>query len=373
VLIGSFGIRLIMWLGPTIPLPPPPGLLKALTDVTVTNDADGDDGFQLTLTVGKNELFDYDLVSSGTFDPMTRVVIGVLMGLSLPEVLLDGVVTHHQLQPSNEPGQSTLTVTGKGLTQVLDLEERNDKYENQPDFLIFTRLIARYAQYGLVPQPAPTTDVPIMLQRIPRQHETDLQFIRRLAQRNGYVFYVEPVTFGVNRAYFGPEIRTTAPQSALTMNMGARTNIDGLNFSNDALAPVGTRGTFVDPIFKLPIPIPQLPSLRIPPLSRSPATAQRTVQLRESANESPGRAATSAVAAVSRTPEAITATGEVDSVRYGKVLRARKLAGVRGAGTSYDGFYYVRRVTHTLRPGEYRQSFSLSREGTGALLPVVVP
>jgi len=212
-----------------------------------------------------------------------------------------------------------------------------------------------------------------MLQRIPRQHETDLQFIRRLAERNGFVFYVEPVTFGVNRAYFGPEIRTTAPQSALTMNMGFRTNIDTLNFTNDALAPVGTRGTFVDPIFKFPIPIPQLPSLRIPPLSRSPASAQRTVQLRESANENPARAATSAVATVTRAPEAVTATGEVDSVRYGKVLRARKLVGVRGVGTSYDGFYFVRRVTHTLRPGEYRQSFTLSRDGTGALLPVVVP
>jgi hypothetical protein len=372
VLIGSLGIRLIMWLGRTVPLPPPPGLLEALTDVTVTNDADGDDGFQLTLAVGKNELLDYALLSSGTFDPLTRVVLGVLMGAS-PEVLLDGVVTHHQLQPSNEPGQSTLTVTGKGLTQLLDLEERNDKYENQPDFLIFTRVIARYARYGLVPQPAPTTDVPIVLQRIPRQHETDLRFLRRLAARNGFVFYVEPVTFGVNRAYFGPEIRTTAPQSALTMNMGARTNVDTLAFSNDALAPVGTEGTLVDPILKLPIPIPQLPSLRIPPLSRSPAPARRTVQLRESANESPGRAVTSAAAAATRAPEAVEATGEVDSVRYGTVLRARKLVGVRGAGTSYDGFYYVRRVTHTLRPGEYRQSFTLSRDGTGALLPVVVP
>jgi hypothetical protein len=372
VLIGSLGIRLIMWVGKVVPLPAPPGVLPALTELSVTNDADGDDGFQFTLTLGKNQLLDYDLVSSGTFDPLTRVVIGVLMGVT-PEVLLDGVVTHHQLQPSNEPGRSTLTVTGKGLTQVLDLDERNDKYENQPDFLIFTRLIAKYAHYGLIPNPTPTTDVPIMLQRIPRQYETDLRFIRRMAERNGYVFYVEPVTFGVNRAYFGPEIRTTAPQSALTINLGARTNVETLTFANDALAPVGTRGTFVDPIFKLPIPIPQLPSLRIPPLSSNPAPAQRTVQLRESANQSAATAATRAVAAVTRAAEAITGSGEVDAVRYGKVLRARKLVGVRGAGTSYDGFYYVRRVTHTLRPGEYRQSFSISRDGTGALLPVVVP
>ena len=182
MLIGSLGIRLIMWLGAAVPLPPPPGLLQALTDVTVTNDADGDDGFQLTLSIGKNELLDYGLLAGGALDPMSRVIIGVLMGV-VPEVLLDGVITHHQLQPSNEPGRSTLTVTGMGLTQVLDLEERNAKYENQPDSLIFVQVISRYAQYGLVPQPTPTTEVPIIVQRIPRQHETDLAFVRRLAQR----------------------------------------------------------------------------------------------------------------------------------------------------------------------------------------------
>jgi hypothetical protein len=69
----------------------------------------------------------------------------------------------------------------------------------------------------------------------------------------------------------------------------------------------------------------------------------------------------------------VTADGTVDAVRYGSVLRARGLVGVRGVGISYDGFYYVRRVTHTIKRGEYTQSFSLSREGTGSLLPAVRP
>jgi hypothetical protein len=345
---------------------------RSLTDITVTNDADGADGFQLTLTLGKNLLLDYALLSGGAVDPMTRVIVGVLMGAK-PEVLIDGVITHHQLAPSNEPGGSTLTVTGRDLTQVMDLEERNDKYENQPDFVIVTRLVAAYARYGLIPQATPTTDVPIMLQRIPRQHETDLGFIRRMAERNGYVFYVEPVTFGVNKAYFGPEIRAGVPQKALTMNMGPSTNVESLSFANDALAPVGTRGVFVEPFLKLPIPIPSLPSLRLPPLALKPAPAVRTVRLRNTANENPARAATTAVAAVTRAPEAVTGSGEVDAARYGKVLRARRLVGVRGVGRSYDGFYYVRRVTHSIRVGEYTQQFSLSREGTGAALPVVRP
>jgi len=372
VLVGSLGIRLILWVGPTIPLPAPPSVMKALTDVTVTNDAEGQDGFQLTLTLGKDLLLDFGILSSGTFDPMRRVVIGALMGAS-PEVLIDGIVTHHQVVPSGEPGRSTMTVTGKDLTQAMDLDERSDDFPNQPDSVIFTRIVGSYPQYGLVPQPTPTVDVPIMLERIPRQHETDLQFIRRMAERNGFVFYVEPVTFGVNKAYFGPEVRAGKPQSALTQNLGSATNVRSLSFSNDALAPVGTRGTFVDPIFKLSIPIPSVPSLRVPPLSRSPAPAYRTVELRETANENPARAATAAAAAVTGAPEPIEGSGELDAARYGSVLRARRLVGVRGAGTSYDGLYWVKRVTHTIKMGTYTQQFSLSREGTGALLPVVVP
>jgi hypothetical protein len=372
VLIGSLGIRLILWMGKTVPRPAPIDVSAALGELTVTNDADGTDGFELSLTVAKSKLMDYGILSDGSVAPMTRVVIGLLMG-AVPAVLIDGVITHHQLAPSSEPGASMLTVIGRDLTQVMDLEEKNEKYENQPDFVIVTRLVAAYARYGLVPQATPTADVPIMLQRIPRQHETDLEFIRRMAERNGYVFYVEPVTFGVNKAYFGPEIRASIPQSALTVGMGPAANVTSLSFSNDALAPVGTRGSFVEPFLKQPIPVPPMPSLRVPPLASSAAPAERTVQLRDTANENPSRAATRAVATVTGAPEAVKGEGTVDGVRYGKVLRARRLVGVRGVGTTYDGLYYVRRVTHTISRGSYSQSFLISREGTGTLTPALVP
>jgi hypothetical protein len=64
-------------------------------------------------------------------------------------------------------------------------------------------------------------------------------------------------------------------------------------------------------------------------------------------------------------------------VRYGYVLRARKPVGVRGVGTSYDGNYYVKSVKHIIEIGHpqksatYKQEFKISREGTGALVPVV--
>ena len=372
MLTSQLGIRLVLLMGETVPLPAPYEVTSTLAQVKVTNDEETGDGFEMIFTLGKDKSAEYGLLKSGRLNPFTRVVIGVLLGVS-PEVLIDGVITHHEVTPSNEPGQSTLTVKGKDVSVMLDLKEKNDKYENQPDAVIFSRIIGNYAHYGLVPEPTPTTEVPIVIQRIPRQHETDLQFVRRMAKRNGFVFYIEPLTFGTSRAYFGPENRLGVPQPALSMNMGPHTNVKELSFSQDALAPTGTEGSFVEPFTKMSLPIPSLPSLRMPPLAPRSTPAKRTTLMRDTANQNPAQAATNALAAATRSPDSVRGQGVLDTVRYGHVLRARRLVGVRGAGETYDGNYYVRRATHTIGRGTYTQEFTLSREGTGALLPVVRP
>ena len=71
--------------------------------------------------------------------------------------------------------------------------------------------------------------------------------------------------------------------------------------------------------------------------------------------------------------DSVTADGVLDGLRYGDVLQARGVVGLRGAGFTYDGFFYVKSVTHNLKRGEYKQRFSLTREGTGSISPAVVP
>src|SRR5918911_891740 len=240
MLDSLFGVNLILWMGSTIPLPAPYDVSAALQSVEVTNDANGGDGFSMTFTLGKTGLGEYGLMQSGALDMFNRVIIGVMIG-AMPSALIDGIITHHQITPSDQPGKSTLTVMGRDVSVMLDLEEKNVPYENQPDFLIVMRLIAGYAQFGLVPQVTPTTDVPIFLERIPRQNETDLKFIKKLAEKNGFVFYIEPLTFGVNTAYWGPENRLSLPQSAINVDLGSHTNVRGsLHFSNDGCARVAS-------------------------------------------------------------------------------------------------------------------------------------
>ena len=61
-------------------------------------------------------------------------------------------------------------------------------------------------------------------------------------------------------------------------------------------------------------------------------------------------------------PEPVVGTGEVDTSRYGSIMTARGLIGVRGV-SAYDGFYYLRQVTHHLEVGKYTQSFVMTRGG----------
>ena len=57
--------------------------------------------------------------------------------------------------------------------------------------------------------------------------------------------------------------------------------------------------------------------------------------------------------------------------RYRGVLQARRLVGVRGAGPAFDGLYYVKGVTHRIKRGEYKQDFTLTRNGLVSTVPTV--
>ncbi|MBP8535902.1 hypothetical protein GWI24_22905, partial [Streptomyces sp. MK37H] len=80
-----------------------------------------------------------------------------------------------------------------------------------------------------------------------------------------------------------------------------------------------------------------------------------------------------ALARAATTADAISGSGSLDVNRHGYILQPRQLVGVRGAGVTYDGEYYVKTVTHHLRPGSFQQNFTLTREGLIARSDVVRP
>lgn len=372
-MIDQLGIRLLLMAGQTAPLPVPYSVISALREVEVTNKDRERDGFKIKLTLESGGVMGYPLLDSRLLNPPNRVIISIVFG-ALTQVLMDGIITHQQFQPSNRPGDSQLHIIGESVSVMLDLEEKNDQYPNQPDSVIVNRLLAKYAQYGLVPQVTPTTDIPVETGRIPSQHGTDLAHIQALAQKNGFVFYIEPGPVpGTNIAFWGPENRLTIPQPALTMNMGAATNVDNpINFTYNALGPAKPEVTIVEPNTRLPITIP-VPSGLTPPLAREQATTLRRIIDRNSAKLNPLQAGLRGMAVTADSSDPIEATGELNSVRYGRSLQSRRLVGMRGVGQRYGGNYYVKEVTHTIRVGSYQQRFKLKRDGFGSATPTVLP
>src|SRR5579871_5354861 len=114
------GVHLSLLIGPVLPIPAPKSVVDALLSVKVTSGKDKS-GFQITFGVSKNSDLLTTLLPAGFFDPMTtRVILIVTIG-GTPNVIMDGMVTQQELAPSNEPGQSTLTITGEDLSVLMDV------------------------------------------------------------------------------------------------------------------------------------------------------------------------------------------------------------------------------------------------------------
>jgi len=180
---------------------------------------------------------------------------------------------------------------------------------------------------------------------------------------------------GQSIAYFGPDINLPVPQPALNVNMDAHTNVESLSFSLDGMAKKVRIYTIMDPFTnKIPIPIP-VPNVNVfkPPLGVRPTPPAKIEFANEVADQTPDQAVQGILGYLMNNSEAISANGSLDVLRYGHVLRARMLVGVRGAGLAYDGLYYVESVTHHLKRGEYKENFTLSRDGLIANTPRVLP
>jgi hypothetical protein len=209
-----------------------------------------------------------------------------------------------------------------------------------------------------------------------QQTGTDRSYIQGKASDCGYVFFVEPGPSPLtSTAYFGPDFRIPVPQRALSVNSDWDTNVESLSFSLDGLAKRVLVMFVLDPITKkipIPVPVPNISPIH-PPLGVR-LTPPAKIEFRDdTASLAPDEAAKRAFGYMRRGSDAITGSGSLDVARYGSILRSRMLVGVRGAGLAYDGLYYVNGVTHSIKPGEYKQSFQLSRDGLITSTPVVLP
>ncbi len=374
------GIQLSLMMGPVVPVPAPRVVIDALESVEVRTSAGTPSGFTLSFQFDSKSALNQIFIIAGAMNsspvtPALRILLIVTLN-GTPQPLFDGVMTRIEAQPGNNGEAGRVTVTGEDLTKMMDTQDWSGlPFPAMPIEARVALLCAKYAAYGLLPLIIPCLfpDVPIPVDRIPAQQGTDLAYIRQLAEQVGYVFYLEPGPVpGTNIAYFGPEIKVGVPQPALNIDMDALTNVEHLNFSFDPTKGVLPIVYIQNQMTRLPIPIP-IPNLNPlqPPLGALSTPLSNITNLKSTAKMNPMQAISRGLTEAKRSQDAVKASGELNVLRYGRPLKARNLVGVRGAGLAYDGLYFVESVKSTLRRGEFKQSFDLTRNGLISITPRV--
>jgi hypothetical protein len=369
-------LYLTLLAGPMEALPVPKPLIDAFTSAEVTESATGSSGFQLTFTLADDSILQsFLLLSAGAPIPVLRVILVVSFG-GLPQVIVDGVIEHHEVVPNTMQGSSKLVVSGRDLSAMMGLIDFSGlPYPGMSPDLRVEAILAKYAVFGIVPEviPVPMPDISVPVQQIPVQRGSDLNYVQFLATEAGYVFYITPGPLpGMSQAYWGPQVRVGIPQPSLNVNMDAWTNVESLSFSYQPQSSVTPIVFIQDQTtgVTLPIPIPPVTPFN-PPLGLAVPVPQQFLQLDATAKRSPAQALMLGMAEAVKNADVVTGNGTLDVIRYGQVLRARSLVGVRGAGLAFDGMHYVDSVTHNLKPGEYKQTFVLKRNALIADVPMV--
>ena len=375
-------VQLTLMIGPVVPAPVPSSVLEALSEVEVKVEDVGQSGFQLIFSIDKQSPLNILFLLTGGMPLLFMRVILVATVNGRANVLIDGVITNNQISPGDKGSNSTLTITGKDLTALMDQSDWSGfPFPACPPEARVALLLAKYALFGIIPLIVPSIllDISIPIEAIPSQQGTDLQYIRFLADQAGYVFYIAagPAP-GTNTAYWGPQIKVGNPQPALNIDMDAYTNVENMHFNFDQeknrvpLLMIYNAESGVS----IPIPIPAITPLN-PPLGLIPPFPTNLIPpdlkpFRDDlANKPVPQAIMMGLAAASQYAEAVTCEGSLDVTRYGGLLNPRGLVGVRGAGPAFDGLYYVKSVTHKIKRGEYKQNFTLTRNGLVSTVPTV--
>ena len=278
--------------------------------------------------------------------------------------LLSGYITHVKPSFGANVEQAYLDVWGMDASVLMDRVENLKDWPDKTDSAIASEI---FEAYGLDAEVEDTTvehdkDAGTTIQR-----ETDLQFLKRLALRNGYECYVQGTT-----GYFKAPVIDEEPQPVLAVHFGDQTNIHNFSLQVDALAPVNVGMFQIDRLNKEVLSVNVESSLQTP-LGESDAGAFLASDMdrgqiyvgRNGATEKTEMQAL-CQGLFHQAEWFVTAHGEVSANHYEHVLTPRKTVTVKGVGETYSGVYFVNHVTHVFTSGGYTQLVKMKRN---ALLP----
>jgi hypothetical protein len=284
-------------------------------------------------------------------------------GAGFDDCLVKGYVFSQQIQLLHGVEGSKVEVIGADSTILMDRETKITQWaDNTSDSDAVSSIIDGY---GLTPDVQSTNTRHMENKRTLIQHDTDLNFIRMLARRNGYLFWVRADATLAETAYFKPaQLDAVADAPLLTINL-ENPNMRAFDITWDVEGPTSVIATAYDGAAKTTID-----GSGVPP----PTTFPGDVPLSTIVSEVRSTSVIAAVADVGDlTGRAagvlddsswfVQATCTVSAQEVGAVIHAHTLVNVDGAGTRFSGSYFVAAARHVMNNDDHLMTLTLVRNG----------
>jgi phage protein D len=348
--------------------PAPPSLLAAIQQIDIEDNATMADMIRLRVALGVSaEGSKWNVLDEDMFPRLTNLKIGVTIGSADAIPLISGYVIETRAEMSSVPGQSVLAVMGMDPTVLMHLEEKVKSWPNMADSDVANAIFSDSA-YGFTPVVDTTKwkrnqDDQTLIQR-----GSDIKFLQQLAEHNGFECFVElNDSSGDVEGHFHAPKHEQSPQGVLTVNMGPATNVNAFSARFDMLSATTAKvtGLDVESGSDQPADITSAEQAGLGSTKSTETDHPRKVLLSGTGMAQTGELQVLAQAVVDRSAWAIVAEGELNTVAYGGVLRAKRPVSVRGAGRQFSGTYYVEKVLHSFTADGYKQRFTLKRNALG--------
>ncbi len=303
---------------------------------------------------------DFPLLSESHLEPEQAITVMVMVD-SVPKFLVHGPITRHEIAFENGGSGSTLAVIGGDTSVAMDREDKAKVWSNVTDSLAVAAVLA---DYSLVPDVSMTSTFHSEFTRSLVQRETDLRFVRRLARRNGFWFWITSEAPGVNVGHFKRVSAGASPDADLAIN-AATTTIDRVTIEIDAERPVAATLKQIKVSDKSVMdgsvvrsPLTGLASTALADI----VTARRTAHLAVAADDT-GDLKARAEAMLIDHGWFVSARVVARLSVLKQLVRAHTVVRLNGLGKRHSGSYLVAKVVHDISPNDHLMTIDLIRNG----------
>jgi len=345
-------------------------LYGALALVEVEENVDLPGAIELSLPVDRSEDGDLTFVSDPRFKPFANLALVAQLEDGQPECLFDGYVLSHKAHLETGITASTLKVWGQDAEWLMNLEEKAREWADLTDADVASSI---FGEYDIAPSPANSDDDSPAHNEAGHtlmQRGSDIQFLRRLARRNGKVCRVacagQP---GERTGYFAKPSLDGEPIATLSLNDPEVWSVDALDIDWDVTHPTAVKARQALFTYEAEDGVGSEPtdsglSLLDARGAADFAGRAMTVLLTAPVDDA-GELSMRATAVLRDAGWFVRCEGEADVARANAILRAGTVVQLDGLGSLHSGKYFVWSVRHRIDSEAHKMRFVLVRNAVG--------